>query len=65
MKRNALALALLVSLSTLVWAQAPPTPGLGSGWRGFLILWGIIIAAALLFVLLMRLFKALRLFLKR
>ena len=62
MKRMALALVLLVSLSTLVWAQPP---GLEIDWHGILILWGIIIAAALLFVLLKRLFGLLRLFFKR
>ncbi len=62
MKRIALALALFVSLSTLVWAQTPEPK---SGWYDILILWGIIVAAALLFVLLKRLFRMLRLFLKR
>ena len=62
MKRIALAVALLVSLSTLVWAQ-PPEPE--RGWYDILILWGLIVAAALLFVLLKLLFRALRLFLKR
>ncbi len=62
MKRIPLALVLLVSLSARVWAQ--PAEAV-SDWRGFLLLWGIIIAAALLFVLLKWLFSVLRLFLKR
>ena len=62
MKRIALALALLVSLGTPVWAQ--PAEAV-SDWRGFLILWGIIVVAALLFVFLKWLFGLLRLFFKR
>ena len=63
MKRIALVVSLLVSLGTPVWAQSA---GSGINWIDFLILWGIIIAAALLVVLLMRLFRLLlRLFPKR
>ncbi len=62
MIRIALALVLLVSLGTLVWAQ--PAEAV-SDWSDFLILWGIIIAAALLFVFLKWLVRVLRLFLKR
>ncbi len=62
MKHVALALALLVSLSTLAWAQTPEPE---SGWYDILILWGLIIAAALFFVLLKWLFRVLRLFLMR
>ncbi len=62
MKRIALAVVLLVSLGTLVWAQ--PAEAV-SDWSDFLILWGIIVVAALLFVLLKWLFGLLRLFFKR
>ncbi len=55
MKRIGLASALLMSLGTLVWAQSGETE---SDWGGFLILWGIIVVAALLVVLLKRLFGA-------
>jgi hypothetical protein len=53
MKRIALALVLLVSLGSLVWAQSAEAVG---DWSDFLILWGIIVVAALLVVLLRWLF---------
>jgi hypothetical protein len=62
MRRIALVVVLLVSLDTPVWAQSA---GSGINWRDFLILWGIIVAAALLFVFLKWLFRVLRLFLMR